>query len=174
MGRGNLGNWPHPMRRGASISECGLYRYHLWRRWQEDAGVVCWIMLNPSTADGEQDDATIRRCLGFTKAWGFGALEVVNLFALRSTDPLQLKLFAADPVGRGNDDWILSTAMRASKVICAWGAHGKLNGRGDEVVDMLQRNNIWGFALAVNDDGTPGHPLFLPAEFVPQPYPVLV
>ena len=77
------------MKRSAEISECGKYRWWLRRRWA-DGPVVCFVMLNPSTADAEQDDPTIRRCIGFAQAWGCGALEVRNLFPFRATNPADM------------------------------------------------------------------------------------
>jgi hypothetical protein len=74
------------MRRHATISDCGKFRYRLWRKWGSGSPLL-FVMLNPSTADGEQDDATIRRCLRFAMAHDFGELEVVNLYAYRCTDP---------------------------------------------------------------------------------------
>lgn len=79
------------MERAAEFSGCGRYRYSLRRRWADGGPPACWIMLNPSTADAEKDAPTIRRCIGFSKAWGHNALVVVNLFALRSTDPTALR-----------------------------------------------------------------------------------
>src|SRR5262245_13227298 len=106
----------------AELSPCGRYRYALTRTWGDPKKVVCWVMLNPSTADADQDDPTIRRCLGFSRAWGAGGLVVVNLFALRATDPDQLRI-AADPVGPDNDSH-LSTAAFGRLVVAAWGARG--------------------------------------------------
>lgn len=85
-------------RSSAVISECGSYRYRLERVWEAEKDRVAFIMLNPSTADASKDDPTIRRCIGFAKAWGFGGLIVGNLFALRSTDPKAL-YGHKDPVG---------------------------------------------------------------------------
>src|SRR5262249_14212908 len=98
------------VRRAAVISDCGRYRYSLTRRWGDAAEPrALFVMLNPSTADAEQDDPTIRRCIGFAKAWGMGSLEVVNLYALRATDPAAL-LSAPDPIGPKNDTMITSAA----------------------------------------------------------------
>ncbi|TMF61888.1 MAG: DUF1643 domain-containing protein, partial [Chloroflexi bacterium] len=69
--------------RGATFSADRRYRYRLWRRWDGARPVVAFVMLNPSTADARRDDPTIRRCIGFAKSWGFGGVEVVNLFAYR-------------------------------------------------------------------------------------------
>ena len=74
---------------GAVISQDQLYRYFLWRRWGTGR-VITWLMLNPSTADANTNDATIRKCIGFAKRWGYDGIHVLNLFALRSRDPLCL------------------------------------------------------------------------------------
>lgn len=105
---------------GASISDDGVYRYKLWRRWAAGDSLL-WVMLNPSTADAAVNDATIRRVIGFSRAWGYGASVVVNLFALRSTAPAALGGHA-DPVGPHNDAVIASEAMAHRDILVAWGA----------------------------------------------------
>src|SRR5688500_11357729 len=104
---------------GAVFDRSGRYRYRLWRRWG-DGGAVAFVMLNPSTADAERDDPTIRRCGGFARAWGFGSMVVVNLFALRSSDPQRLRR-ARDPVGRENDRHIIDVTGTSDAVVLAWG-----------------------------------------------------
>ena len=47
---------------GATISTCEKYRYQLWRKWDEGKKCLVFIMLNPSTADAENNDPTITRC----------------------------------------------------------------------------------------------------------------
>src|SRR5579859_5937119 len=103
------------MRAGATFSACRTYRYRLWRSWEPRGSRCVFVGLNPSTADESTDDATIRKCVGFAKRWGFGAIEVVNLFAyagVRSTDPRSL-LGVSDPVGPDNDG-TMDAALRGA------------------------------------------------------------
>ena len=88
--------------RGAELSGCGRYRYKLWRIWDPDLPPILFVMLNPSTADANSDDRTIRRCVAFAKRDGFGRLLVGNLFAYRTPYPRVLRK-AEEPVGDGND-----------------------------------------------------------------------
>lgn len=151
--------------KGADLD--GPYRYTLWRRWGGYGHGVNWIMLNPSKADHEVDDPTIKRCIGFTRAWGYNGFVVTNLFAWRDSDPAGL-LTAPDPIGPRNDEVILSQAKGASLVICAWGCHGSLNGRSKAVLRMLREAQIDLHCLALTAAADPGHPLYLPRTAVPQ------
>lgn len=151
--------------RSAVLSPCKAYRYRLERSWDRGATSVAFLMLNPSTADASNDDPTIRRCIGFAKAWGFGGLIVGNLFALRSTDPKAL-YDHPDPVGPRNDEHLRAIAKDAELIVCAWGAHGALRGRGVEVAGILDGANL--AALSVTKDGHPGHPLYIPANAQPK------
>lgn len=145
----------------AKLSPAGHYRYTLGRRWSWHAPLVCWIMLNPSVADASTDDATIRRCIGFSKLWNCGGLIVVNLFALRSTDPKELYR-ADDPVGRDNDQCILEAAGRCQVRVAAWGAHGALHDRGKRVRAWLQAVDPRPLQhLGLTKEGQPRHPLRL-------------
>lgn len=85
---------------GATFSECRRYRYRLWRYWDRSKPPLCFLMLNPSTADDLSNDPTVERCQRRALAMGFGGLEVVNIFAFRSTDPAALYSL---PVGRYGD-----------------------------------------------------------------------
>lgn len=158
------------MTSGAILSECGRYRYRLWRTWDEENFLrAAFVMLNPSIADAEQDDPTIRRCIGFAKSWGCGGIVVVNLFAWRSTDPKQLKSII-DPVGPENDRHIRRVLETCSPRICAWGNHGTLR-RRDEAVKAIIRGVATGAeCLRLSKDGHPGHPLYLPADSVLLPF----
>jgi hypothetical protein len=149
----------------ANISGCGRYRYWLTRTWDESRPKVTFVMLNPSTADAEKDDPTIRRCIDFAKRWGCGGLCVVNLFAYRSSKPVALAT-VEDPVGPGNDDVILNMS-RNRRVIVAWGATGAKYGkrRIPQVLKLLDGQSVE--CLKLTDDGHPWHPLYVPADTVP-------
>ncbi|RVK60561.1 DUF1643 domain-containing protein [Sinorhizobium meliloti] len=151
----------------AILSECGAYRYRLERQWDGDKPKIAFLMLNPSTADASQDDPTLRRCISFARAWGFGGLIIGNLFALRSTDPKAL-YDHPDPIGPDNDQHILAIAKSARKIVCAWGTHGNLHDRGREIAERLEFFDL--FALKVTADGQPGHPLYLAADTQPKSY----
>lgn len=155
----------------AVISECGRYRYTLSRRtdcplrWIKHA---CWIMLNPSTADATIDDPTIRRVKAFSASWGFTNVTVVNLYALRATDPQELWTADVDPIGPENNQHILAAARAANQIICAWGKPGPEQTRPSQVRGMLEELAGDLYWLKLNKDGSPGHPLYLPKSLTPQ------
>jgi hypothetical protein len=155
------------MKRGAYISPCGTYRYSLEREWAE--GPVCtFIMLNPSTADADIDDPTIRRCIGFAQRWKFGALAVVNLFAFRATDPKAM-IGAVDPVGPANDAAIASAVELGGLIIAAWGVHGDLRERGLAVRRLIEEGCERDIHhLGLTKDGHPRHPLYLRGDSQPE------
>lgn len=153
---------PGTITRGATFSRCGRYRYTLRRAWG-DGPLVAFVGLNPSTADATVDDPTIRRCVGFAQAWGYGALVMLNLFALRSTDPDAL-LAAEDPVGVGNDEVLAAVCEQASLVVEAWGAHRIAPERAHAVKDLLGPNTA---VLGRTKDGHPRHPLYMRADVRP-------
>jgi hypothetical protein len=154
---------------GADISDCGLYRYSLWRTWDPAKPPVCWCMLNPSTADGSADDPTIRRCVDFAKRWGHGGIVVVNLFAFRATDPAALARTAA-PVGMRNDERIHLAVGRCPLVVAAWGCGGSLFGRDAAVRRLLAFAGADVRCLGTTKGGHPRHPLYVKASAVPVPF----
>ena len=125
-----------------------------------------WVMLNPSTADAFGDDPTIRRCIGFARAWGFHRTIIVNLFALRSTDPAALRT-ADDPIGPLNDSSIHGSVHTADLVVCAWGKHGAFMRRGEAVAKIVRDAGKAPHCLATNKDGSPVHPLYQPSTRMP-------
>lgn len=144
--------------RGAEISPCGKYRYTLWRSWAPITGLsklMVFVMLNPSTADGETDDNTIRKCIHFAQREKFDHMMVVNLYAFRSTDPNKLWGMGAEEV-RGPDNFCHVRAAIASsdRVVCAWGNPG-----GAKRWRLIGDGPLW--CLGTNKDGSPKHPLYL-------------
>jgi hypothetical protein len=136
----------------------GQFRYALTRRWGSGPALL-WIMLNPSTADGEQDDPTIRRVVSFTNGFGHFAAVIANLFALRATNPGEL-LTAQDPVGPENDRHLSDLLIDHPVAICAWGAvHPKLRWRIDDIRGFLVGHGA--YCLGKTQRGDPRHPLYL-------------
>ena len=154
----------------AVISPCGLYRYELRRSITVHGGQphgrrVCWLMLNPSTADAEQDDPTMRKVLGFSRRWGYEEIVVVNLYAWRATDPKAMLEIAAvqlaEAVGPDNDRHILAAAAEAEVVVLGWGANAD-HRRARDVLRMLEPHAAKLRCLKLTGNGHPGHPLMLP------------
>lgn len=183
---------------GARISKCGLYRYMLWREWRGTHDPKNWrwfgekdgagneygepksclfVMLNPSTADGEKDDPTIRRCVGFAKAWKYERLEVVNLFAYRATKPrdvLARQNTRGEIIGLDNSTIMDSAARDAGLIVCAWGANATAL---DPTKDHVETVRGWlrdkpMMALGFTQDGQPRHPLYTPlnAQLIAMPH----
>lgn len=152
----------------AVISACQTFRYILVRHWDEsNCRRLVFVMLNPSKADAQLDDTTVRKCIGFAQRLGFGGIEIINLYAYRATKPADLKA-AGWPVGPDNFNHhaaVLNMAHARNAngvVICAWGA----NARGRPEVARFQELALaFGvplYALKRSADGTPHHPLMLP------------
>lgn len=175
---------------GAIISECQRYRYVLWREWRGTHDRRNWhwfgakdgvghelgqpksclfVMLNPSTADAEVDDPTIRRCVAFAKAWKYERLEVVNLFAYRTPNPKVLLslMHGDDPVGDRNQFHVEKSVEDAGIIICAWGAHGGHIDQDETMLGWIGRNT---HALGLTSSGKPRHPLYLRSDTVPVLY----
>ncbi len=154
------------MERDAVISNCGRYRYLLRRAWDHERMRALFVMLNPSTADAEVDDATIRSCSRLCKNWGYGSFEVVNLFGLRATDPKELAK-ADDPVGPDNDGIVEAAVARSDVAICAWGANPAAEQRALSIWAIIKRHRPAVFCLGKTKHGCPKHPLYIKTGTVP-------
>lgn len=148
----------------ALLSECGRYRYTLSRTWSEEPSMA-FVMLNPSTASADEDDATIRRCIGFAKRDRAGGIAVVNLYAWRSTDPAGLKK-SHDPIGPDNDKHICSVleGPGVGKVVVAWGANATDSTRIDNVLKLIRLCGRKPLCFGKTKSGQPLHPLMLAYE----------
>jgi hypothetical protein len=151
---------------GAIFGEDREYRYRLWRVWDGRLPAVAFVALNPSTADEDENDRTVSTCVRFAREWGYGSVVLGNCFALRATDPAELKRHP-DPVGPENDWHLRSIASDADRVVAAWGVHGSHRDRDREVTDLL---DVDLFALTTTKDGQPGHPLRKPGGLRPEPW----
>lgn len=158
---------------GAVLDESRRYRYCLWRRVGDEPGTVAFVMLNPSTADENADDPTIRKCKSYARAWGFGRLVVVNLFAFRATNPKEVLAIRdrALVVGSDNDSFLDQVAngqdWSTGLVVCAWGKHGGHLGRDHEVLERLRSGKNLPHYLKLTNDGKPYHPLYLKGDLRP-------
>ncbi len=142
--------------KNATFSNCRKYRYSLSRIWDKKKKLVLFIGLNPSTANEEVDDPTIRRCVNYVQNWGYGGLMMVNLFAYRVTLPSGLKKVKY-PIGEDNDKYIMTLSKKADITVAAWGNNGNLYGRDKQVFDLIP--NL--MCLKLNKSGQPAHPLYL-------------
>lgn len=174
--KGNLGMGDLLLARGANMSPCGVYRYSLWRTWDDKKPRLPFICLNPSTADANIDDPTIRRCIGFARREKLGGIVVANLFALRATDPQELRRHDI-AYGPGNYkallDFMHDALIENMAIVCAWGASEHARGQGAwRITNLMKSEGCRGICLGKTRDGSPRHPLYVSAgqpfeEFTP-------
>ena len=158
----------------AVFSACGHYRYWLERSWDQARPRLVFLGLNPSRADAERDDPTLRRLLGFARSWGYGALEVLNLFGRCSASPAVLRR-CSDPIGDDNDRWL---RQRIARLRCpagdalwlGWGNGGGWRQRDQQVLGVIAAALPPGvplLALERTASGQPRHPLYISAGAKP-------
>lgn len=156
------------MIRTATLSNCGRYRYDLGRRWGS-GGDLCFVMLNPSTADAVKDDPTIRRCIGFATRGDFGGIVVVNLYAWRTPDPDELHR-VVDPVGPQNVEAVRTAIRNCDLVVAAWGA-SLLPKRPTPIFEVLDTCAKPVTCLGYTKSGAPRHPLYVHGDTKLEPWP---
>jgi hypothetical protein len=150
------------VKKDAAFSPCRRYRYALWRTWNKNKPGVLFIGLNPSTADETNDDPTLKRCISYAKAWGYGSVCIANLFAYRATKPKDL-LARKRVIGKDNNHWLIKLASEADLVVAAWGNHGQYQHRASQVKAMLRPLHF----LKLTQQDQPSHPLYLKADLTP-------
>ncbi|MFN8296760.1 MAG: DUF1643 domain-containing protein [Chitinophagales bacterium] len=145
---------------GASFSHDRTHRYSLWRIWDENKPLVMFIGLNPSTANENENDPTIKSCMRIAKANGFGGMYMMNCWTYISRDP---KLLKTNPMAdEWNNNLITVTASKCKDVVFAWGNFSIVSekGRDRELYEMFPNAK----ALTVNKNGSPKHPLYCKSE----------
>ena len=140
----------------AIFSEDRIHRYVLIREWDLDKPSLMFVGLNPSTADEEKNDPTVRRCIGFAKRWGFGKLLMTNIFAFRSTLPKNL-FKSENPIGNKNNYWLKKLSKKADKIVLAYGNHGKFNNRHEEILKIVDNPHC----IKKTKNDMPIHPLYV-------------
>lgn len=150
--------------RTALLSRDRVYRYELWRRWSDGGRYVQFVCLNPSTADEQTDDPTVKKCVKLAQLWGYDAICITNLFAYRATDPRAM-MNAPDPVGLGNNRHLKRIAADASLVVAAWGRWGTFHNRSAIVREMLRKYDLHFLRITADE---PWHPLYLPDSTRPK------
>ena len=158
---------------GAEFSPCGQYRHLLWRRFGEGK-LLPFMMLNPSSAGAEENDATVSKCIAFAKYHEYAGIIVVNQFGIISTDPAELYK-VKDPYGAGNKEAIRAVAEYCKEtgapIVCAWGSHVR-NFNVPYTPAWWRFNGAMPVALKVLHDGVPGHPLYLKGDSPLIPLPL--
>lgn len=154
--------------KGAWLSDCGTYRWALWRTWDRHVHTLPVCMLNPSTADGRKDDPTIRRLIAFAKREGYGGIIVVNLFAYRTAYPTELRGRHYDIlVGPKNNEVIEAAVPERADVLIGWGAFERMprnasgKTRSDDFLGYLAHVNARPMCLGRTAVGAPRHPLYV-------------
>ena len=180
----------------AAFSPCGRYRWWLQRTWDPGRATLLFVGLNPSRADAVRDDPTLRRLVAYGRRWGFGRLEVLNLFAWVAPNPGALRC-CDEPVGVDNDSWIQRRLSRlrscgtvsptdrlpseggtaaehagqsGSQLWLGWGNGGVWQGRGAWMIAWLAQRNIPALALGRTAAGQPRHPLYCAAAMTLAPF----
>jgi hypothetical protein len=153
------------MKQGADFSPCRVWRYSLWRIWEESKPVVSFIGLNPSTADEVKNDPTVKRCINYAHAWGYGGMYMLNIFGYRATDPKDMKA-VRDPVGPEFMDYFLHYVDCSQLIVAAWGTHGAYRNRGNQIIETVTKRAPL-HCLRVTKNGFPNHPLYLGKDLQP-------
>lgn len=158
------------MIRTAIFDEHKKYRYSLITEWDEGKGKVFFILLNPSLADGKVDDNTTKRCIHFAKKYGYGSLEIVNLFVYIATNYSELKVLDKnEAIGSENYNYLIRAINSADNIIVAWGENGTIHQRHKEIEQLIDGYDVDCLGVPTRE-GHPRHPLCLRNDVELVPY----
>jgi hypothetical protein len=163
---------------GATISKCHKFRYQLWRIWDISKPLALFVLLNPSTADGNKDDPTIRRLVGFCKQWQLGGFYVVNIYPFRTKSPTELKQYLYverdseyGEAAMNNRTYASELSKKCSVAVFGWGVHHD----NRETLDIERYKEVLGdipvVCLGMTKNGHPRHPLYVPYSAALQEWP---
>lgn len=156
--------------KGAKFSDCRNYRYALWRIWDKSKPLVMFIGLNPSTANEDENDPTIRSVERISKYNGYGGFYMMNCFPYVSTDPNLLFLGITPLTQEKNNRYLLDIGKICTDVVFAWGNFKEVD---NDVVRFLSSLFPNAKTLHVNKNGSPKHPLYCKAESTLQPFKIV-
>lgn len=140
---------------GADFSENMAFRYRLWRIWDATKPKAMCIGLNPSTANGSKNDATISILIRMLTKLGYGGFYMMNCFPYITSNP---KLLMHSPENNEmNNNALISTSALCDVVIFAWGGFDVIKklGRDKELIEMFPNAKCFD----KSKDGSPIHPL---------------
>ncbi len=150
------------VKKSAIISDCDQYRYLLLRHWDARLCALPVCMLNPSTADDQKDDPTIRELIYFSRLWGYGGLYIVNLFAFRAPHPIDMQ-GAPDPVGPKNNRYLREALDYARELdtpmLAAWGDGGTFNARETWMCSNAAHHSVDLVCFGITRGDHPKHPM---------------
>jgi len=154
------------MERNAKFSNDGKNRYWLSRIWDIKKPFVMFVGLNPSTANAENDDPTIRRVMSIAKHHGFGGIWMVNCFPCITAYPKDIVIDYDE--FEINEEYIKKISASCSEVVFAWGNFKEPGQHGRDA--RLMRMFPDAKCLQKNKNGSPKHPLYVKTETEFKPF----
>ena len=97
------------------------------------------------------------RGLGASARWRLATCSPSEHRSRESFEP------AAEPIGAGNDDWLIRLHEESALTVAAWGNHGGFLDRSSSVRSILPDLHV----LRLTKHGEPQHPLYVPRDAVP-------
>lgn len=158
------------MKRAATFSAPNM-RETLTREWDERLPGIAFVGCNPGKADGERDDATARKYVGFASRWGFGWYVAGNMWEWIATDQRELVARVKDGLSCNPpepDLWLHRLDRDRVRVVCyAWGRaptaiRERWERRERQIHAKCSALALRSVVAARNKDGSPSHLSRLP------------